>query len=181
MNVNISLAFACKVATAVQNSGGRALIVGGWVRDQLRGCPSKDIDLEVFGIPQQALPRLLEKFGRVEAVGHSFPVYKLASEKGSSLDVALPRLESKKGQGHTGFEVRGNPEMTPSAAARRRDFTVNAISWDPLSDTYVDPFDGRSDLNNRLLRAVDPTTFGDDSLRVLRAVQFTARFEFTLE
>ena len=181
MNVNISLAFACKVATAVQNSGGRALIVGGWVRDQLRGCPSEDIDLEIFGIPQQELPRLLEKFGRVEAVGKSFPVYKLVSEKGSLLDVALPRLESKKGQGHTGFEVRGNPEMTPSAAARRRDFTVNAISWDPLSETYVDPFDGRSDLNNRLLRAVDPTTFGDDSLRVLRAVQFAARFEFTLE
>src|SRR6185503_78226 len=97
------------------------------------------------------------------------------------IDVALPRRESKKGRGHKGFEVRGDPSMSIPDAARRRDFTINAIAWDPLSDEYEDPFDGRADLERRLLRAVDPRTFADDSLRVLRALQFAARFDFTLE
>jgi tRNA nucleotidyltransferase (CCA-adding enzyme) len=163
----------------VRDHGGRALVVGGWVRDQLRDHPSKDIDLEVFGIPQDELPGLLARFGRVEAVGQSFAVYKLATEAGT-LDVALPRRDSKTGRGHKGFEVHGDPSMSFEDAARRRDFTINAISYDPLTGEYIDPFDGRVDLEKRLLRAVDLTTFGEDSLRVLRAVQFAARFEFTL-
>ena len=167
---------------AARTAGGRALIVGGWVRDRLRGHPSKDLDLEVFGIPQDRLAPLLASFGRVEAVGQSFPVYKvIAQGEGEFIDVALPRRESKSGRGHKGFEVVGDPAMSIEDAARRRDFTVNSIAWDPLTDTYEDPFDGRADLDRRLLRAVDPTTFGDDSLRVLRAVQFAARFEFALD
>src|SRR4029453_4798437 len=89
--------------------------------------------------------------------------------------------DSKSGRGHKGFEVRGDPAMSLEEAARRRDFTINAISWDPLTDTYEDPFNGRNDLALRVLRAVDFGTFGEDSLRVLRAVQFSARFEFTLD
>ncbi len=167
---------------AARAAGGRALIVGGWVRDRMRGHPSKDLDLEVFGIPQDRLAPLLASFGRVEAVGQSFPVYKvIAPGEGEFIDVALPRRESKSGRGHKGFEVVGDPAMSIEDAARRRDFTVNAIAWDPLTDTCEDPFDGRADLDRRLLRAVDPTTFGDDSLRVLRAVQFAARFEFALD
>jgi tRNA nucleotidyltransferase (CCA-adding enzyme) len=146
------------------------------VRDRLRGRPSKDIDLEVFGVAQDRLPALLAVFGRVEAVGQSFPVYKVAG-----LDVALPRRESKSGRGHKGFDVAGDPSMSVEDAARRRDFTVNAIAWDPLTNQYEDPFNGVADINRRLLRAVDLTTFGDDSLRVLRAIQFAARFEFTLD
>ena len=172
----MSLDLARAVATVVRDAGGRALIVGGWVRDRLRGHPSKDIDLEVFGIPQERLAELLEQFGRVEAVGQSFPVYKV-----EGLDVALPRRESKAGRGHKGFQVAGDPSMSIEEAARRRDFTVNAISWDPLTEQFEDPFDGRADIGRRVLRAVDLTTFGDDSLRVLRAVQFAARFEFTLD
>ena len=171
----MSLDLAREIAVAVRAAGGRALIVGGWVRDRLRGHPSKDIDLEVFGIPQDRLAALLAPFGRVEPVGQSFPVYKVAG-----LDVALPRRESKTGPGHKGFEVIGDPFMAIGAAARRRDFTVNAIAWDPLSDRYEDPFNGRQDLDRRVLRAVDLQTFGDDSLRVLRAIQFAARFGFTL-
>jgi len=144
-------------------------------------------------VPQADLSTLLSGFGRVEAVGQSFAVYKVvapipdvAQGVGSAtanpaIDVALPRRDSKKGRGHKGFEVVGDPSMSFEDAARRRDFTVNAISWDPLTNEYIDPFDGRGDLERRLLRAVDPATFGDDSLRVLRAVQFAARFEFTLE
>ena len=173
---------AIDIAAAARAAGGRALIVGGWVRDRLRGHPSKDVDIEIFGVPEERLLSLLTPFGRVEPVGQSFPVYKVidpAGERGA-IDVALPRRESKHGRGHKGFEVRGDPFMSIADAARRRDFTVNAIAWDPLTGDYDDPFDGRSDIGRRILRAVDPVTFGDDSLRVLRAVQFAARFEFML-
>jgi tRNA nucleotidyltransferase (CCA-adding enzyme) len=165
------------IATAVRDAGGRALIVGGWVRDRLLGLPeSTNVDLEVFGLPGDRLRALLESFGRVEAVGESFQVYKIGD-----VDVSLPRRDSKAGRGHRGFVVTGDPDMSIAEAARRRDFTVNAISMDPLTGAYFDPFDGRRDLEQRMLRVVDPQTFGDDSLRVLRAVQFAARFDFTIE
>ena len=168
---------AVSIAEAVRNSGGRALIVGGWVRDRLLGLPdSSNVDLEVFGLPGDRLRALLETFGRVEAIGESFQVYKIGD-----IDVSLPRRDSKAGRGHRGFLVSGDPDMSIAEAARRRDFTVNAISWDPLTGEYFDPFDGRRDLDRRLLRVVDPKTFGEDSLRVLRGVQFAARFALTLE
>jgi tRNA nucleotidyltransferase (CCA-adding enzyme) len=164
------------IAVAVRDAGGRALIVGGWVRDRLLGRDSKDIDIEVFGVPADRLRSLLETLGRVEAVGESFQVF-----KAGDIDVSLPRRESKSGRGHRGFDVTGDPAMTVDEAARRRDFTINAISWDPLTNEYVDPFAGRADLERRVLRVVDPSTFPDDSLRVLRAVQFAARFDLTLD
>src|SRR3954466_2337274 len=167
------------IATAVRDAGGRALIVGGWVRDRLLALPEPEksnVDLEVFGIPGERLRVLLESFGRVEAVGESFQVYKIGD-----VDVSLPRRDSKAGRGHRGFLVTGDPDMSIAEAARRRDFTVNAISWDPLTHEHFDPFDGRSDLERRRLRVVDPLTFGDDSLRVLRGVQFAARFGLTLD
>jgi|RhiMethySRZTD1v2_1073278.scaffolds.fasta_scaffold00966_10 tRNA nucleotidyltransferase (CCA-adding enzyme) len=174
---------ALDIARAVRGTHGRALIVGGWVRDRLRGEPSKDVDIEVYGIPQQQLPLILQTVGRVEPVGQSFPVFKVARPASGepAIDVALPRRESKRGRGHKAFDVVGDPHMSFADAARRRDFTVNAISWDPLADEYVDPFNGQDDIRRGILRAVDPATFGDDSLRVLRAVQFAARFEFELD
>ncbi len=167
---------AHRVAVRIRDAGGRALCVGGFVRDRLLGQVSTDLDLEVFGIPEDRLRELLATLGRVEPVGQAFPVYKLGH-----MDVALPRRESKAGRGHKGFIVQGDPSMPYSEAARRRDFTINAIAWDPLTDQYLDPFDGRTDLERRLLRVVDPVTFGDDSLRVLRALQFAARFELTID
>ncbi len=167
---------ALAIAEAVHAAGGRALIVGGWVRDRLLGRESKDIDMEVFGVDAERLRATLATLGRVEAVGESFQVYKCGE-----IDVALPRRESKSGRGHRGFVVQGDPTMTFEEAARRRDFRVNAISFDPLTGDYIDPFDGRADLELRLLRVVDPNTFADDSLRVLRAVQFAARFNLTLD
>jgi tRNA nucleotidyltransferase (CCA-adding enzyme) len=169
-------AAAREIAGAVLRAGGRAFIVGGWVRDRLLHRPSKDIDIEVFGLPAERLREVLESLGRVETVGESFQVF-----KAGEIDVSLPRRESKIGRGHKGFAVTGDPSLSPTEAARRRDFTINAISWDPLTDEYVDPFDGRSDLAARRLRVVDPATFSDDSLRVLRAVQFAARFDFALD
>ena len=170
------LEIAARIAREVRAAGGRALIVGGWVRDRLLGQPSKDVDIEVFGIDAEALRTLLGKIAPVNTVGESFTVYKVAG-----LDVSLPRRESKVGRGHRGFAVTGDPRLSPREAARRRDFTINAIAWDPLTDEYIDPFDGRSDLERRLLRAVDRETFADDSLRALRAIQFAARFELTVE
>ena len=178
---------ARRVATAVREAGGRALCVGGFVRDQLLRLrspasagqvarPSTDLDLEVFGIPEDRLRGLLQSLGRVEPVGQAFPVYKLGH-----IDVALPRRESKAGRGHRAFIVAGDPAMSFDEAARRRDFTINAIGWDPLTDEYLDPFDGRADLARHLLRVVDPITFGDDSLRVLRALQFAARFALVID
>jgi tRNA nucleotidyltransferase (CCA-adding enzyme) len=163
------------IALAVRDEGGRALVVGGWVRDALLGRTSKDVDLEVFGVPADRLLALVSGFGRVDTVGESFTVYKVGG-----IDVSLPRRESKTGRGHTGFTVQGDPSLSIEEAARRRDFTVNAISLDPLTGEILDPFNGRPDLEARRLRVVDPTTFGDDSLRVLRALQFAARFELEL-
>jgi tRNA nucleotidyltransferase (CCA-adding enzyme) len=183
------------LARAVRDAGGRALVVGGFVRDSLlaqtearspepraQSQQPPEVDMEAFGISEDRLGSLLEQFGRVGAVGASFPVYKLRVPEATvgDIDVALPRRESKSGRGHKGFEVRGDPSMSIEEAARRRDFTINAISWDPLTGAYEDPFDGRADLAARILRVVDAGTFADDSLRVLRAIQFAARFELTL-
>ncbi|HEX7085049.1 MAG TPA: HD domain-containing protein [Vicinamibacterales bacterium] len=167
---------AAAIARAVAAAGGRAWMVGGAVRDRLLGLAAKDLDIEVFGVPAGALPALLAPFGRVEPVGQSFPVYKVAG-----IDVALPRRESKTGRGHKGFTVEGDPSMSFAEAARRRDFTINAIGWDPLTDEYADPHGGRADLAARRLRVVDAERFGDDSLRVLRGIQFAARFELSVD
>lgn len=165
------------LARAVGASGGRALMVGGCVRDVLMGIAPKDWDVEVYGVEPADLRKLLESFGRINVVGESFTVYKI----GSHLDVSLPRRERKTGRGHRGFIVEGDPSMSIEEAARRRDFTINAILEDPLTGEILDPFGGRADIHNKILRAVSRETFAEDSLRVLRAAQFAARFEFDIE
>jgi tRNA nucleotidyltransferase (CCA-adding enzyme) len=165
------------LAKVVRDAGGRALLVGGCVRDALMGREPKDWDLEVYGIEPDGLRQLLDRFGPVNVVGEAFTVYKL----GSDLDVSIPRRERKTGRGHRAFVIEGDPAMTVEDGARRRDFTVNAILRDPLTEEIIDPFHGRDDLKKRLLRAVSAETFGEDSLRVLRAAQFAARFEFEIE
>jgi len=165
------------LAQAARDAGGRALLVGGCVRDVLMGRSPKDWDLEVYGIEPAKLRTLLDQFGPVNVVGEAFTVYKLGAE----LDVSLPRRERKSGRGHRAFVVEGDPEMPIEEAARRRDFTVNAILQDPLTGEIIDPFDGQEDIRSKTLRAVSVDTFAEDSLRVLRAAQFAARFEFEVE
>lgn len=146
------------------------------MRDRALGLAPKDLDIEVFGVEAGRLRTMLERLGRVDAVGESFTVYKVGG-----LDVSLPRRESKTGRGHKGFTVEGDPTLSITEAARRRDFTINAMSWDPLTGETLDPFGGMNDLREHRLRAVDAATFADDSLRVLRALQFAARFALTLD
>jgi tRNA nucleotidyltransferase (CCA-adding enzyme) len=165
------------LAKTVRDQGGRALLVGGCVRDQLMRNQPKDWDVEVYGIDPQQLRHLLDQYGQVNVVGEAFTVYKI----GSQTDVSLPRRERKSGRGHRAFVIEGDPAMTIADATIRRDFTINAILQDPLTGEIIDPFDGQKDLDGGVLRAVSPQTFAEDSLRVLRAAQFAARFEFTVD
>ncbi|MDQ3666099.1 MAG: HD domain-containing protein [Acidobacteriota bacterium] len=166
-----------KLASSIHGEGGRALLVGGCVRDMLMGAPPKDWDLEVYGIEPVRLREILDHFGSVNVAGEAFTVYKL----GPDLDVSLPRRERKSGRGHRAFVIEGDPAMTFEAAARRRDFTINAVLRDPLTGESIDPFNGLEHILQKILRAVSPETFVEDSLRVLRAAQFAARFEFGIE
>jgi len=165
------------LASAIKESGGRALLVGGCVRDQLMRLEPSDWDLEIYGVEPAMVRSILDRFGPVNVVGESFTVYKL----GSDLDVSLPRRERKVGRGHKAFVVEGDPLMSVVEATRRRDFTINAILMDPITEAVIDPYDGRSDIENGVIRAVAVDTFPEDSLRVLRAAQFASRFQFNIE
>jgi len=173
-------ATALPLFEAVATVGGRALLVGGSVRDALRGEPSKDLDIEVHGLPVETLRAVLRRFGAVNEVGRSFGVLKL-SFAGLDLDVSVPRRDSRVGTGHRGIQAEADPWLGEAEAARRRDLTINAIAWDPLAQVFVDPFGGREDLGAGVLRAVDPTTFGEDPLRALRVAQFAGRFGFRVD
>lgn len=161
-------------------AGGRALLVGGTVRDALLGNAGKDLDIEVHGLPLEALLPLLRPLGHVNEVGRAFGVLKLRVQ-GVELDVSLPRRDSKEGLGHKGIRAESDPFIGIEGAARRRDLTINAIAWDPLEGRYEDPFGGREDLTQRVLRCVDPQTFTEDPLRALRVAQFAARFGFAVD
>src|SRR5262245_54646138 len=165
------------LSLAVRAAGGRALLVGGCVRDGLMGAQPKDWDLEVYQLEPAKLRAVLDNFGQVNVVGEAFTVYKL----GEDLDVSIPRRERKSGRGHRAFIIEGDHWLSVAEATRRRDFTINAILQDPLTGELIDPFSGQQDIEQRMLRAVSLDTFGEDSLRVLRAAQFAARFEFEIE
>ena len=166
-----------KIAQKIQKIGGRAVFVGGCVRDALLGLDPKEIDIEVFGIERGMLEKFLHEHFQVYKVGKAFGVYKL---KGVEIDVSLPRRESKVGTGHKGFHVEGDPFLSFEEAALRRDFTINAVSWDPLNGEVIDPCNGRKDLTNKKLRHVSDK-FHEDPLRVLRAMQLLARFELEID
>lgn len=162
-----------KIIEDIDSIGGVSFFVGGYVRDQLLGTDNKDIDIEVFGIESDKLHELLKTIGKVDAVGKSFGVFKMGD-----LDISLPRREKKEGKGHKGFQVTTDPYMTVKEAASRRDFTINAIYKNTITNELIDPFNGILDLENKILR---PTSerFKEDPLRVLRGIQFISRFDLT--
>ena len=170
-----NLNMAAELARRVKARGGRVWMVGGCVRDGLMGREMKDIDVEVHGVPAPVLEEILDGLGERMAIGESFGIYAL---KGCGLDIAMPRKEHLRGRGHKDFDVFTDPDLGEKEAARRRDFTVNAMMRDVLTGELCDPFRGQRDLKRRILRHVDDRTFPEDPLRVLRAAQFAARFEF---
>ena len=159
---------------------GRPRLVGGGVRDWLLGITAKDFDVEVGGADFESLHRALERFGSTDVVGRSFGVIKVRSRASrQEYDFSLPRRESKTGAGHRGFAVQPDPALSDADAAARRDFTLNAIALDPFTGEIVDPHGGQRDLQARVLRHTS-AAFVEDPLRVLRAMQLAARFDFTL-
>lgn len=168
------------IAAAVRQAGGRALLVGGPVRDALLHRTVKDFDLEIFDLSAEDIERIAQRFGPVKSVGQIFGILKVRVGQ-HDIDLAAPRRERKVSPGHRGFSVAIDPHLPLREAARRRDFTINAIYQDPLTEEILDPFHGQDDLRNTVLRIVDARTFVEDPLRVLRAFQFAARFELTID
>ena len=166
------------IAGDIRSAGGRAFLVGGWVRDALLGKDCRDYDIEVYDLTQDELVPILKKYGRTNLVGKAFGVIHLAM-KGLSLDFSFPRTESKVGYGHRGFVVHTDEKLSFKEAALRRDFTINAMGMELPELTLCDPYGGIDDLKKGLLRHVGPA-FVEDSLRILRGVQFASRFALTL-
>ena len=202
---NRNFIMAHTIAEAVARLGGRTFFVGGYVRDRIMAEETArqtgaeaaagseldgtteykhmdkesgiDIDIEIHGILPEQLEQILDDLGGRTEMGKSFGIYGL---KGCSLDIAMPRKETATGRGHRDFQVYVDPFLGPAKAARRRDFTVNAMMEDVLTGEVVDPYGGQQDLESGILRHVDSSSFIEDPLRVLRGAQFAARFDFTV-
>lgn len=166
-----------EIANQIKMRGGDMFYVGGCVRDEILGKENKDVDVEVYGISPDELVSILSMFGGVDYFGKSFGVYRI---KGLDVDFSFPRVEKSVGAGHRDFDVQVNPFLDTVQAAIRRDFTINALMKNVLTGEVVDHFDGINDLRKGIIRHISEETFGDDPLRVLRAAQFAARFEFTV-
>ena len=172
-----TLSLARAISARVKEAGGKAYLVGGYVRDTLLGRQSKDIDLEVYGLVPARLKELLTEFGEPYTRGAAFGVLGL---RHSDIDIAMPRKEKAVGGGHKDFEVYVDPFLPEEQACRRRDFTVNALMLDPLTDEVVDHVGGREDLVNGVLRHVCTASFPEDPLRVFRAARFSAVLGFSV-
>lgn len=179
MNIPLPSALGA-IATELSRQGFRCLVVGGAVRDALLDLPVKDFDFEVYGVSYERLADFLSTRGRVDLVGRSFGVVKFTAPNEATCDFAVPRRESKIGRHHRDFHAEFDPSITPQEAAARRDFTINAMAYDPITGEILDFFGGQSDLRGRILRATSDA-FSEDPLRVLRGMQFACRFDLTLD
>lgn len=153
------------IARDIAQKGGRCFYVGGYVRDFLmkrEQTASKDIDIEVYGLSQEELINTLTRYGKVRQVGKSYPVYKV--------------------RGHFEWDLTAAPFalIDMDQACLRRDFTINAMMMDVLSGQIHDPLGGREDIARRLIRHTHAQVFQVDPLRVYRAVQMAARFDFDI-
>ncbi len=168
------------VSKELNKRGAKAIVVGGSVRDHFLNLPIKDYDVEVYGLDSlDKLASILEQYGSVNLVGKSFGVLKFSYD-GEEYDFSFPRTESKVDSGHRGFDVTVDGHLSFTEAARRRDFTINAMGFDVGTEEFIDPFGGLSDIEAKRVKHIDDKTFIEDPLRVYRAVQFVARFGFEL-
>ncbi|MDR0522255.1 MAG: HD domain-containing protein [Planctomycetaceae bacterium] len=179
MKRDFSLTLNPKVKRVIQllTDGGASdcLFVGGSVRDHFLGLETKEFDIEVYGLSYKKILKILRPHFHVGLVGQSFGTVKVDNE----IDLSIPRTESKAAAGHKGFHIESVPHLPPEIAFARRDFTINAVGL-RIDGTVIDPFNGRRDLEQKILRA--PTeAFCEDPLRVLRGMQFAARFGFDIE
>lgn len=169
------------ISKRLKAENAKAIIVGGSVRDYYLDISAKDFDIEVYGLGTlEVLEEILKTFGRVELVGKSFGVLKFI-HKGVEYDFSFPRTEVKIAKGHKGFSCQIDGNYTYEKAARRRDFTVNAMGYDIEEKSFLDPFDGRADMKAKILRHIDDETFVEDPLRIYRGVQFCARFGYEMD
>lgn len=167
-----------EIAKLVKENGGRTFYVGGYVRDKLLNIENKDVDIEVHGISEDTLYKILKSLGTPLAYGSSFGVYSLS---GYNIDIALPRSEKLIGKKHTDFRIDVDPFIGYKNACKRRDITINAIMMDVLTGEILDYYSGINDLNNKIIRYVDKDSFVEDPLRVLRVAQFAARLQFKVD
>ena len=167
----------------ITKAGGKVYEVGGTIRDSLLGIEHKDRDLLVAGVPMERLVETLKPFGEVFTVGKSFGILKFYPKKipDLCLDIALPRKEVSTGAGHRDFQVDYDPSLPVETDLSRRDFTINAMARELGSEKLIDPFHGEVDLQGRLLRMVSKRAFEEDPLRLMRGIQFAARFNLTIE
>jgi tRNA nucleotidyltransferase (CCA-adding enzyme) len=176
ININIPNSLR-EIIQSLDKKGSRALLVGGVVRDAYMNVPNKDIDIEVYNTSYEELENELKSVpgAKVDTVGKSFGIIKVNTPDGEEYDFSIPRRDSKKGIGHTGFDVEFDQSISPEEAAARRDFTMNALAYDPIENKVLDFFGGVEDIKNGVLRHTS-AAFAEDSLRVLRGLQFAARF-----
>lgn len=165
-----------KIAQAVKQKGGSTYYVGGYVRDQLLNIENNDVDIEVHGIKPEELFEILNSFGKPKIFGESFGIYSL-----NGIDIAMPRKEHATGKGHRDFNINVDPFIGSKEAARRRDFTINALMKDVLTGEIIDHFNGLEDLKKGIIRHIDDESFIEDPLRVFRAAQFASRFNFAVD
>lgn len=165
----------------ILNSGGEVYLVGGNVRDLFLNIPHKDFDLLVRKIDYASLSDLLKPFGQVNQVGRSFGVTKFRPDDSTEYDFTLPRVEKSTGTGHRDFHVDFDPEIPVEKDLGRRDFTINAMALRLGEETLIDPFGGARDLRDKVLRQVFPRAFPEDPLRLMRGIQFSARFGLSVE
>ena len=170
-----------RALAVIRRAGGRPMLVGGYVRDAIMnpGAVSKDIDVEVYGVADpDVLAAALAEAGKVTEAGKAFGVLKVRAGD-TEMDISLPRRESKTGAGHRGFDVIPDGSLGFREASGRRDFTINSMMADPQTGDVIDHWGGVADLATGVLRHTTEA-FSEDPLRVLRAVQFAARFGFRL-
>ncbi|MEX5286290.1 HD domain-containing protein [Selenomonas sputigena] len=160
---------------AVENAGGTLYIVGGWVRDMLRGEKPQDKDFVVAGMERETFLRL---FPAAVCTGKSFPVYLLEID-GVKAEVAFARREKKTGRGYTGFSVDFAASVTIEEDLLRRDTTMNSMALRLPEKTLIDPYGGQADIERRTIRATSKH-FLEDPVRALRAARQAAELDFSV-